>query len=137
VTPLTYGADIGATWSLVNLICVALALTWSAALLVGILRKSLRDDPEKTYSVTTLEAENQPTPYRPSKARVLATSLGAFALVVFLLTQDMTLPMVWVDAYSPLMVCFVIAQDLITLRMIYHHDSEDDSTPHTIRPAAS
>jgi hypothetical protein len=127
VTPLAYGSDIGATWSLLNLICAAFGLLWSAVLLIALFRKFHKNTAGGVYGKKITEEEQPPSRHRNFYGYILAASLGFVSLIVFLLTENMTLPMVWVDAFSPIMVIFVIAQDLITLRLLKQEDLDEDA----------
>jgi hypothetical protein len=50
-------------------------------------------------------------------------AIGFVALLVFVLTENLRLPMTWVDSWSPLMAAFLIAQDAITLRLVARENS--------------
>jgi hypothetical protein len=131
VTPLAYGSDVGVTWALLNLICMAFGLLWSAVLLVAFLR-GYRKENAKASRNQKITGEAPLVNHRGHlRGCVIVVSLGVVSLVVFLLTEDLTLPMVWVDAFSPLMVLFVIAQDLITLRLLKHENPGEETVPQT------
>jgi hypothetical protein len=139
VTPLAYGSDIGAAWSLLNLICAVFGLFWSAALLIALFRKFHKNTAGEAYGNEIAEEEQPRSYHRNFHSYILAASLGFVSLTVFLFTENMTLPMVWVDAFSPIMVIFVIAQDLITLRLLKQEDLDEDPdaeiSPHPTRLA--
>jgi hypothetical protein len=134
VTPLAYGSDIGATWSLLNLICVAFGLVWSAVLLITLYRKAHHDTADEVRSSNVTGEEQSFALRRNFRGYIIAASLGGISLIVFLFTENMALPMVWVDAFSPLMVLFVIAQDLITLRLLKREDLDNEISPHPAHP---
>jgi hypothetical protein len=139
VTPLAYGSDIGATWSLLNLICAAFGLLWSVALLIALFRRFHKNTAGGIYGNKIAEGEQPLSRHRNFYNHIFAASLGFVSLIVFLFTENMALPMVWVDAFSPIMVLFVIAQDLITLRLLKQEDPDEDPdteiSPHPTRLA--
>ncbi len=95
-TPL---ADTGAAWALVNLISTILASGIGVYETVVFLKKH-KDDAELS--------EEQNTKLKKRRRNKIWDVLPAVAsIVTFILTEDMTLPMTWVDKWTILMLAYL------------------------------
>ena len=94
-------------WALVNLICAILTVIFSVALLIGLAGKKTK----------TEEAENGEEVEKEIKKkkfwRFFSIVPALAAVIVFLLTEDMRLPMVFVDRWTLLMVIIGLVQALV------------------------
>jgi hypothetical protein len=69
----------------------------------------------------------QTTNYRRRRnGRIAGITVGVVALLVFALTENMTLSTTWVDFWSPLMVIFLIIQDAVTLYAVMCKNPENE-----------
>ncbi len=94
-------------WALVNLICAILTVIFSVVLLIGLVGKKTK----------TEEAENGEEVEKEIKKkkfwRFFSIVPALAAVIVFLLTEDMRLPMVFVDRWTLLMVIIGLVQVLV------------------------
>ena len=94
-------------WALVNLICAILTVIFSVVLLIGLAGKKTK----------TEEAENGEEVEKEIKKkkfwRFFSIVPALAAVIVFLLTEDMRLPMVFVDRWTLLMVIIGLVQGLV------------------------
>jgi hypothetical protein len=135
--PLAEGSYAGATWAPLNLLCALASTLWSVVLLVSFIIKRRRHSDvgkkvtTKTPSVTFVTFQNLRE--RPDKhikyfgGCAIGVLSGIISLVAFMLTEDVSLPITWVDSWSPLMVALLIIQDFITLYAVVCRSSADES----------
>jgi len=105
--PLHAGPDIGhAAWALVNLI-LAIAgaiLAIITAIRVLVHKRDEKDEDGDEYERDYVEDDYEPEKEKEAKLRLvwILTSLitGILGIIVFLLTEDMRLPMVLVDRWT-------------------------------------
>ena len=115
-------------WALINLICML--LTWLTAILAGIFyirrRRQAPDDEE-----AIAEAEEYEDPQKLKRKgwlRIAAIVAAIISLILFILTEDMTLPMELVDEWTIWMIIILVAALLLAL--ISRKVTEDtESTP--------
>ena len=101
-TPL---ADAGRAWALVNLICTILTVVLGVYAFVVFLRKH-KDDEE-----LSAEQNEKLRKRRKNKVWDLVPAVGA--VVAFILTEDMRLPMTWVDKWTILMVAILLVSGVV------------------------
>jgi hypothetical protein len=95
----------GRAWSLVNLICTALAFIGALYLLIKKAAKkndALSDEAQK--------AQDERSRKRKLIMGIAGVIIFAAAIVTFILTEDMRLPMTIIDKWTPLMVVFFLGQ---------------------------
>ena len=118
-------------WALVNLICML--LTWLTAIVAGILYiKRRREAPdEEEADLETEEYEDPQKLKRKGLLRILIVLVAIISLIVFILTEDMTLPMELVDEYTIWMIIFLAAALLLALisRKVTEETEEMEATP--------
>ncbi|MFV0412301.1 MAG: InlB B-repeat-containing protein [Oscillospiraceae bacterium] len=129
-TPLS-GGNSGA-WALLNLILTVLGLATAIVLLVGIFlgRKSEKQQEEGYGEDKEEEQEEQRRNQAGLLWRILAIVTAIVSLIVFLVTENMRLPMVWVDCWTILMVALAVVEFIFILVLINSRkkeDREDDS----------
>jgi hypothetical protein len=132
-TPLATGpgaANVG-TWALFNLLCVVIGLLWSTALLIHYFYRRREDDSEDEEARAETTEDEEPVSRRKRLAgRIVITLIGIVSLVVFILTEDVTLPVSWIDRWSLLALAFLIAQGIVTIQVFSYQraSTEDDES---------
>ena len=114
-TPLAGPA--GGAWALLNLILTAVTVALSAALLVGYLGKSKQAREGENGNTVYDENGNEVLEYIRKKRgfwRVASLIPAIGAVIAFILTENMLLPMVIVDRWTLLMVAIALVQVVIT-----------------------
>ena len=100
-------------WALVNLICVAASVIGSLALIIS---KSKKEEDE--------EEENEKR--RKGGYKILAALATVASIVAFILTEDMTAPMIMVDKWTLLMVVlFIITLGSFFLGRKWHEEENE------------
>ena len=100
-------------WALVNLICVAASAIGTLALIIS---KSKKEEDE--------EEENEKR--RKGGYKILAALATVASIVAFILTEDMTAPMVMVDKWTLLMVVlFIITLGSFFLGRKWHEEENE------------
>jgi len=95
-------------WALINLILAILTALGSVLLLLGYLGKKKREaDPDNDLKAARIN--------RKGGWRLGSLVPGIGAIIVFLLTEDMRLPMVMVDNWTLLMVAIAVLQIVVAL----------------------
>jgi hypothetical protein len=142
-TPLTEGVDVdvhktdehsalglGAHWALLNLLLTIATALISLALLItyAFKRKDEEDDDEQAVEEKEeVEAEDEKVK-KHLAARILGVAVAVIAIVVFILTEDMRLPMWWVDKWTILMVVIFIAQLIVAIVAKKNYKTQDNQT---------
>ena len=114
-TPLAGPA--GGAWALLNLILTAVTVALSAALLVGYLGKSKQAREDENGNTVYDENGSEVLEYIRKKRgfwRVVSLIPAIGAVIAFILTENMLLPMVIVDRWTLLMVAIALVQVVIT-----------------------
>ncbi|MEG1096642.1 MAG: InlB B-repeat-containing protein, partial [Clostridiales bacterium] len=121
-TPLALKAQ----WALLNLIlAVACAVTMLLLLVGYVFGKKRKDDDEELETNEDYE-ETEPTLKRKGLWRVLSIIPGLGSVIIFLLTENMRNPMVFVDKWTLLMIVIALVQLVIVLMSKKKHDTEDN-----------
>ena len=117
-TPL---ATANASWALVNLLLALVTILMSVLLLITYLKgkKKQQDQPEPKD-----EAIN-----RKASMRVLSALPMIAAIVTFFLTEDMTLPMSWVDKWTWIMAIYAVVSVLIAILSRKKREDRDRPEP--------
>jgi len=110
-TPL----DPGAAWALINLLCTIL----SVALAVALFIKKKEDEEAKN------QEEIESTNRRIRNMKIVAVVLAVAAIIIFIFTEDMTLPMTMVDKWTILMAVIAVGS-VITTWLGYRRTDKDD-----------
>jgi hypothetical protein len=122
-TPLAKAPSFG-NWALLNLICAAASLLWAAVLLSGLLfakhNRANNDGSGHASSGGFARTDKG----RRFGGQLVAIAIGGISLAVFFLTENLTLPVGWVDSWSPLMVVLLLVQDVITLQAVTRRSAE-------------
>jgi hypothetical protein len=135
-------------WSLLNLILSTVALLGAAVIFYTVVRrrKDKREDEEKivpqdedkplvrVYVNDEGLEVNEEIEYKPFRRRLRALKvpsiiMGIVMMVLFFLFEDITLPICWIDAWTPLfLVLFVIFAVFVTMQWAIKrkvHDEEE------------
>ena len=107
-TPTT--AKKQGAWALINLIATILTVLISLILLImAIINKRKEDD--------DLEIKNK------MPGRIISIIIAILSIIIFIFTENMSLPMIWVDKWTLLMVLIFIVQFLIMI-LCKHKEEE-------------
>ena len=108
-------------WALINLIATVLGAVLAIILLVSKHQKTEEDEEN---------AEEETEYTRRRKWKVISTITAIVSVIVFVLTENMRLPMVLVDKWTLLMVVFFIinAASLYMGRRFHEEDEDDEAT---------
>ena len=118
--------DLG-SWALLNLLLTILACLMSIALLITYFTRKKNDEEEnEAYA----EEQDEKNLKKKGLWRVISAAWGILMIIVFFLTEDMSLPMIWVDKWTILMVVMTIIQAGIMFmsRKKYEEEDEDNNT---------
>ncbi len=138
-------ANLGA-WSLFDLLCTILTAILAIVMLVrGIGRKRHSEDDEDAEAegapVRTMNAEGdeeedpESTIYKRRRALRVASVVPAIgAIILFILTQDLTQPMVWFDMWS-LVFAIIAIVNIVLLIASRRRKADDDSQDDEQQPA--
>ena len=115
-------------WALINLIAAMLSVVLAVvALLAKHAKDEDEDDEDKDDQVVANENEddeNESTRHR--RWKVIATIDAILAVVVFILTENISLPMVLVDKWTVLMVLFGLISIVSTYFARKWHEEDED-----------
>ena len=115
-------------WALINLIAAMLSVVLAVvALLAKHAKDEDEDDEDKDDQVVANENEddeNESTRHR--RWKVIATIDAILAVVVFILTENISLPMVLVDKWTLLMVLFGLISIVSTYFARKWHEEDED-----------
>ena len=110
-----------ASWALVNLILAALGmLTAVVMLLAYVIRTQKEEDEEYT------DDESQTLRHKRFGWRVLTLIAGMAAVVLFILTENVTLPMVLVDYWTIFHAIIVVLQSAFIVLAVQRKNEEED-----------
>ncbi|WP_418766533.1 InlB B-repeat-containing protein [Longicatena caecimuris] len=109
VTPKAKGTE--ANWAIMNFICMIITVLLAILLLLSKSKNEEKLENDKTYSYD--EQEDYQEEKRSLFIRSLALLLAIISIIVFFLTEDMSLPMVIIDNWTIYMLCFVIVQLIV------------------------
>ena len=119
-TPLAGG---NAAWALLNLILTILTALGSLILLIGyFIGRNRREEEDETTGETRTEYEVN----RHGFWRLVSLIPGIGAIIVFILTEDMSLPMVFVDKWTLLMVIIAVIQIVIAVLSMRNREEPDE-----------
>ena len=113
-TPLASG---NAAWALLNLILTILTVLGSLILLIGYLGKKRKEDEEGNEEYTVKK-------HGFWRVASLVPAIGA--IIAFILTEDMSQPMVFVDRWTLLMVIIAVIQIVIAVLSMKDKQEPDE-----------
>ncbi|WP_462378707.1 FILTED domain-containing surface protein, partial [Holdemania filiformis] len=113
------------SWALINLIASLLGLL--AALFLIFAKHSKEDDDEEDQNQTVAMNEEDPEQLKRKRIYKWISGLTAvISVIVFVLTENMRLPMVLVDKWTLLMVVFFLINAVTLYLGRKWHEDEDD-----------
>ncbi|MDD6979682.1 MAG: DUF3784 domain-containing protein, partial [Firmicutes bacterium] len=117
-------------WALLNLLLSLLACIMSIALIITYFMKKREDEEEQNADYAASGDEEERKIKKKGLWRIISIAWAILMLIVFFLTEDMSLPMIWVDKWTILMVVMTIIQAGIMFmsRKKYEEEDEDNNT---------
>lgn len=112
-TPLAGGR--GAAWALINFALMNLAIFESVMLLIGYFVKTKNDEEEEKRKLK-----------KKGIFRVISLPIAIISLIVFILTEDITLPTAFVDKYTIVMLIIAIVQTVMVALSKKQYEDEDE-----------
>lgn len=109
-------------WALLNLILAILTALGSVLLLIGYLGKKRKEEEDETTGETNTEYEVK----KHGFWRLFSLVPGIGSIIVFLLTEDMRLPMVFTDRWTLLMVIIAVIQVIVAILSIKEKQEPDE-----------
>lgn len=100
----------GKTWSLVNLILTAIGAISAVAVAIYLLVKRSRKQDEADK-----QEQNQNAKRTPFVLRIASIVAGVLLVVLFLILENMALPVTWINGWTPLMAAIFLAELVLIL----------------------
>ena len=139
-TPLTNGEDIAdnatplaglgtGAWALINLILTIVTTLLSILLLIGYIGKKKKALEDEDGNVVLDENGKEVMEYEKNKKglwRLISIIPALIAIIVFILTEDMTLPMIFVDKWTILHVVIALVQVVVMVLCKKKKDENDE-----------
>lgn len=121
------------SWALVNLLCAGGTVLLGLLLLLSKLKKE-EDEEDDTSNMQYNNNDGQFTCYQRKKWLRVASIITAITTVlVFFLTEDITLSMILIDKWTLLMAAFLIVQIIFVLFGLKWKDVNDIETKEEVR----
>ncbi len=126
-------AAFGESWALLNLLLTVATALASGALLVGYFLRKKKEEEEEREERYEHRTETATRLKRKGPARLFSIPVAVLAVIVFILTEDMSLPMTIVDEWTVLMLLIFIGQMIVTLlsRKKFVQDEDEQDVAHT------
>ena len=139
-TPLANGEDIAdnatplaglgtGAWALINLILTIVTTLLSILLLIGYIGKKKKALEDEDGNVVLDENGKEVMEYEKNKKglwRLISIIPALIAITVFILTEDMTLPMIFVDKWTILHVVIALVQVVVMVLCKKKKDENDE-----------
>jgi uncharacterized repeat protein (TIGR02543 family) len=103
-----YGPKGFDAWSLLDLILMLIGVILTVITIIGAIRRSRKDDDELDYR--TFEDDGEKKKNTKMLFVIIMSILTVASVILFVLTQDVTLPMVWLDKWTIVFAVVLIAQ---------------------------
>lgn len=129
--PLTEADLSGRKWALLNLILTILTILISLLLLIFyFIHKQKEEKREEEYPYTMKRKEEREKEEETLKRKGLVRSLSIlpaiFAIITFLLTEDMRNPMAFIDKWTLLMLFYAVINIILAIFSIKKWEDHDD-----------
>ena len=127
-TPLA-GLGTGA-WALINLILTIVTTLLSILLLIGYIGKKKKALEDEDGNVVLDENGKEVMEYEKNKKglwRLISIIPALIAIIVFIFTEDMTLPMIFVDKWTILHVVIALVQVVVMVLCKKKKDENDEA----------
>jgi uncharacterized repeat protein (TIGR02543 family) len=140
--------NFGGAWSLLNLILSLLALLSALVLFYTVIRRKRSEreyeEDENSTQVHLISSngeepeEEQELPRRRlRRLKIPALLVGLIPIILFFLLEDITLPIVWIDHWTPLIaVVFLIHVILVIVQFVVKRRIDDEDEDDEPRPQA-
>ena len=139
-TPLANGEDIAdnatplaglgtGAWALINLILTIVTTLLSILLLIGYIGKKKKALEDEDGNVVLDENGKEVMEYEKNKKglwRLISIIPALIAIIVFIFTEDMTLPMIFVDKWTILHVVIALVQVIVMVLCKKKKDENDE-----------
>lgn len=139
-TPLANGEDIAdnatplaglgtGAWTLINLILTIVTTLLSILLLIGYIGKKKKALEDEDGNVVLDENGKEVMEYEKNKKglwRLISIIPALIAIIVFIFTEDMTLPMIFVDKWTILHVVIALVQVVVMVLCKKRKDENDE-----------
>ena len=139
-TPLANGEDIAdnatplaglgtGAWALINLILTIVTTLLSILLLIGYIGKKKKALEDEDGNVVLDENGKEVMEYEKNKKglwRLISIIPALIAIIVFIFTEDMTLPMIFVDKWTILHVVIALVQVVVMVLCKKKKDENDE-----------
>ncbi len=139
-TPLANGEDIAdnatplaglgtGAWALINLILTIVTTLLSILLLIGYIGKKKKALEDENGNVVLDENGKEVMEYEKNKKglwRLISIIPALIAIIVFIFTEDMTLPMIFVDKWTILHVVIALVQVVVMVLCKKKKDENDE-----------
>ena len=139
-TPLANGEDIAdnatplaglgtGAWALINLILTIVTTLLSILLLIGYIGKKKKALEDEDGNVVLDENGKEVMEYEKNKKglwRLISIIPALIAIIVFIFTEDMTLPMIFVDKWTILHVVIALVQIVVMVLCKKRKDENDE-----------
>ena len=116
----------GPAWALVNLICTVVTVMLALIMLLSIKKNKEEEDEENEVQVMESEEEKEEDKNRRRWIKVLGIIPAVIAVIVFILTEDIRLPMIIVDRWTWLMIVILLVNLAVTYLTKYRVKREDE-----------
>ncbi|NBK97458.1 MAG: hypothetical protein EOM50_05490, partial [Erysipelotrichia bacterium] len=114
----------GGSWALINLVCTVATILLGLFLLISKRKKEEVKEDENRMDEEELREEKR----RGMFTRILSILVSILSVIVFVLTENMTLPMVFVDKWTTTMLAITLVQIAVLVigRKWKHEDNEEE-----------
>ncbi len=128
---------LGNAWSLLNLIMSIIAVICSIVLFVSLFRTKRRNEENEEDAETTkiMREDNDSDQEEDHRSRlrslkIIALLAGLIPGILFLILEDMRLPMTWITRWTPLIaVFFILAMLLVVLQFVVKKKNRQEDSP--------
>ena len=112
---MTAKAGSEGSWALINLLCSGGTVLLGLVLLLSKLKKEEDEEEDKTAAMRNGNNKQSERYKRRKWLRAVSTVTAVVSVIVFFLTEDMSLAMVLIDKWTLLMAAFLIIQIIFVL----------------------
>ena len=112
---VTAKAGSEGSWALINLLCSGGTVLLGLVLLLSKLKKEEDEEEDKTAAMRNGNNKQSERYKRRKWLRAVSTVTAVVSVIVFFLTEDMSLAMVLIDKWTLLMAAFLIIQIIFVL----------------------
>lgn len=114
-------------WALLNLILTILTAIISLALLISYFTgKEKEDETEKRVQNNGEADENENDVKRHGLMRILSILPAIFAVITFILTENMRNPMIFIDRWTILMLLYAVINIMLAVFAIREREERED-----------